>query len=245
MAAFATWRSDCIHDFARGLLPCLGVLGLVCGLIFMEPDFGAAAVIAAIVFTMWFVAGFRKIHLAVVAAVGLPLLYLIMISEPYRWRRFIAFLDPQHHLKDGGWQAWQSLIALGSGGPHGLGLGESMQKYQFLTESHTDFIFSIIGEETGLLGTTATLLICAVVIVMALRVASQTPDYFGMLLAYGMAAMLAIPIIINLGVVTSSLPTKGLALPFLSYGGSSMVVNCVALGILMNIASHNYRQKQT
>jgi len=245
MAAFIAKRSDCLHDAARCLAPCLGLLGLVTGLVFVEPDFGASAVIVFIVFSMWFVAGFRKTHLAVLALAGGAALTAMMIAAPYRLERLRAFLDPEEYLHKGGWQPFQSLVALGSGGWNGVGLGQSVQKYQFLSEAHTDFIFAIIGEETGLVGATVLMLVYMALILTGLRVASRTPDYFGMLTAYGLTAMIAIPTLVNIGVVTSSLPTKGLALPFLSYGGSSMAINCAAVGILMNIAAANYAQNRS
>ena len=154
----------------------------------------------------------------------------------------IAFLDPEGNKLGSGWQVYQSLVALGSGGFDGVGLGRSMQKFFFLSEAHTDFIASIIGEEIGLLGLTGLMVVFGILIAMGLRVARQTPDFYEALVAYGLTAMIAFPTLINFGVATSCLPAKGLALPFISYGGSSMVVNCAAIGILMNIAAANYAQ---
>ena len=244
-AAFLAKRASRIAEFGRCLLPSMVIVGAAAGMVFMEPDFGAAAVIAAIVFSIWYVAGVRGRYLWTMVILGAPTFIWLMLAEKYRRMRWLAFLDPEKYLLQGGWQPFQSLVALGSGGWQGLGLGQSRQKYQFLGEPHTDFIFAIVGEETGLIGTLGLIVLYAILITVGLIIARQTfqYDFFGALAAYGLTAMIAIPTIINLAVVTSSMPTKGLALPFLSYGGSSMIANCIAVGILMNIASQNHAQK--
>ncbi|MCX7045775.1 MAG: putative peptidoglycan glycosyltransferase FtsW [Candidatus Sumerlaeota bacterium] len=244
MAAYLTRCSDYLPSIKRCLLGAVLMVGAVAGLIYKEPDFGSAAVIGLVVFSMWWVAGLRKWQLVGMVVLGGPLLTWLMLREPYRRLRILAYLDPEKYAHTGGWHPLQSLIALGSGGVYGVGLGQSMQKFQFLTESHTDFIFSIIGEELGLVGVSVVLVVYLLLIILALRVTWQTPDTFGHLLAFGLTAMIAIPTLVNLGVVTSSLPTKGLALPFISYGGSSLLVNCAAIGILMNIAAANYAERR-
>lgn len=242
MAWLTNKLSPHIHSFQRYLAPSGGFLGVVLLLIFLEPDYGATAVLASIVFTMWFVAGARTWHLASIAAPSIIVFGIFVRLNPLRWGRMIAFLDPEGNKLGSGWQVYQSLVALGSGGFDGVGLGRSMQKFFFLSEAHTDFIASIIGEEIGLLGLTGLMVVFGILIAMGLRVARQTPDFYEALVAYGLTAMIAFPTLINFGVATSCLPAKGLALPFISYGGSSMVVNCAAIGILMNIAAANYAQ---
>ncbi len=243
MAYYMARFSDRLHLWWRGFFPALMILGLVLGVIYLAPDFGAAAVIGTIVFCMWFVGGFRMAHLGGVVGVGGPLAVVALLSEPYRRKRMLAFLDPEAYQLDEAFQAVRSLTALGSGGLTGRGLGNSMEKYRFGTESSTDYIFAIFGEELGLLGTTVLLCVYLGLILIALRVAYKCPDFFGMLVAYGLTMMLAAPVVINIGVATSVLPTKGLALPFMSYGGSSMLTNCAAVGILMNIAAANFAQE--
>jgi cell division protein FtsW len=242
MARFICDRGDRIHSFIHGVMPGLAILGSVMLLVFIEPDYGATAVLGMIVLSMWFVAGFRKLHLVGMLLSAVPAFVGLLILSPVRYRRLTAFLDLETYRLTSGYQVYQSLIALGSGGPTGVGLGRSMQKFHFLTEAHTDFIVAIIGEELGLVGLTAMMLVYAALFVMGMRVAYQTPDFFGMLVAYGLTAMIAFPTLINIGVATSCLPAKGLALPFISYGGSSMLVNCAAIGVLMNIAAANYGQ---
>ena len=244
MAAFITRHSDHLDRFMQCLLKATAWMVLVVGLVFIEPDFGASAVIALIVLSMWFMAGFKKSHLAIMVTLAMIAMSLMMVKDRYRRDRLMAFINPESSLLAAGWQPYLSLVSLGSGGLTGVGLGAGMQKYRFQQEAHTDFIFSIIGEEIGLVGLTLLMLIYGALIAMALRVAYQCPDFFGMLVAFGLAMMIAIPTLINIGVATSSLPTKGLALPFISYGGSSMMINSVAVGILMNIAAANYAQKR-
>lgn len=243
MVVFLEERSEVMHKLIKCVLPAIGVTALVVGLIFAEPDFGGAAVLALIVFVVWFVGGIRRLYLFGLGAVALPTFAALLWAAPYRRERLLAFLHPEDNLMRGGWQAYQSLVALGSGGARGVGLGQSIQKYLFLSEPHTDFIFAIIGEETGLIGATILLLLYVSLVFIGLRVAHQSPDYYGAMIAFGMTAVIAVPVIVNLGVVTSCLPTKGLALPFMSYGGSSMIVNCAAVGILMNVAAQNYRAR--
>ena len=253
MAKMLTDKRKEIRDFMTGLLPCLLLTGAFIVAIIIEPDLGAAVVVALITATMWFVAGMRWRHMFLLASVGIVGVVAAVLKEPWRLQRVIAWITqlirpagelPKEFLLGKGYQLNQSLIALGSGGSIGLGLGEGLQKNQFLMEAHTDFIFAIIGEELGLVGTLAFLVLFALLVLQGIKVALKVPDTFGSLLAAGLTFMVAVPVLINVGVVTGLLPTKGLALPFVSYGGSSLIVSLAGMGILMNISNFQELQEE-
>jgi cell division protein FtsW len=227
------WRE--LHDVGRLAMPLLPVVGLVCALIMLQPDLGTTVILAGSVFALLFVAGARLRHLFLggvgTASVGL---FLISLKE-YQWSRFMAFLDPWADPQGAGYQIIQSMIALASGGPLGVGLGASRQKWLYVPNAHTDFIFSIIGEELGLIGNLAVVALFATFVYAGVRIAMRAPDVFGRLLAAGITAWIGLQAMVNLGAVTALLPITGVPLPFVSFGGSALVVSLAAVGILVSI----------
>jgi cell division protein FtsW len=225
-------RGDKMTSFTVGLLPHLIVIGLFAAVIVVQPDFGTAAILALLLIAMLFVGGARPVHLLALGLTVLPVAIFGVMHEGYRMRRVLAFLDPWRYSKDIAFQLVQSLIAFGSGGVTGVGLGESKQKLFFLPEAHTDFIFALVGEELGLIGVLLTLALFALLGIRGFRVALRHPDRFASLLAFGITLVILLEAVVNVGVVLGLLPTKGLALPFLSCGGSAMMVALVQVGIL-------------
>lgn len=221
-----------MRHFAGGVLPLLLVVGAISGLILLQPDFGTAAILATVLILMLFAGGARPVHVGALGLAGAVLLGLAVTFAEYRKRRLLSFLNPWEHSQDSGFQLVQSLIAFGSGGLSGVGLGESRQKMFFLPEAHTDFIFALIGEELGLFGALVVLLLFAVIAVRGFRVAARHPDSFASLLAFGLTLVIVVSAVVNVGVVLGLLPTKGLPLPFLSYGGSAMLAALVEAGML-------------
>lgn len=236
VADFISRKENQIKTISRGLLPIMGVLGCVSLLVLMQPDLGTTISIAAVVFLMLYVGGMPRRYLLCIILIATCMLYLLIISEPYRMRRIVAFLNPWADPKGSGFQIIQSQIALGSGGIFGKGLGHSMQKLFYLPAAHTDFIFSIIGEELGLVGTIGVIILFVIFIRLGLKVVSNAPDRFGYFLSLGLICMLSFRTIVNIGVSCGIMPTKGLPLPFISYGGSSFVFDMISVGILLNIA---------
>lgn len=235
-ADFLARKQAKITKFVEGFLPLLFIMGSVCLLIVKQPDLGSSVLIAAIVFIMMFVAGTRLLHLGGLVAMAVPLLVYLVISEPYRMRRIIAFIDPWQDSQGVGFQLSQSQIALGSGGAFGVGLGQSMQKLFYLPAAHTDFILSIIGEELGLVGTIFTVLLFMAFIWQGARITKRTRDPFGYYLALGIVSMIGLQCVVNIGVSIGAFPTKGLPLPFISYGGSALVFHMMSVGLLLNIS---------
>ncbi len=227
-----------VERFFRGVLVPLVVVLVPIVLIVIEPDFGMPAVIVTTVFVMFFVAGTRITYLVLLVAGALPFVALLIFKYTYRVRRLLIFLNPDSDPLGAGFQIRQSLIAIGSGQLHGVGLGNSAQKMHYLPEAHTDFVFSIIGEELGFIGAGFLLGLFIILIFVMYRMTLQIKDMFGHLVAVGIMTVIGLQVIVNIGVVTSCLPTKGLALPFISYGGSSMVMLLAACGLLVNIV-HN------
>lgn len=236
LADFLARHQRKLREFFKGFLPCLLILGLCLGLIVMQPDLGTVILIGAVSFILFFVAGVRLRHLLILFLMSLPVIYEFIFKVAYRRNRMLAFINPWKDPEGTGFQIIQSFIALGSGGLFGTGLGQSRQKLFYLPEAHTDFIFSIVGEELGLVGTVGILALFTVLIVMGIRIALRCQDLFGQLLALGIVMLVGLQALINIGVVTGTLPTKGLALPFISYGGSNLMVNLLMVGILLNIA---------
>jgi len=226
-----------IKNFRRGILPSLLVLLVFFALIYRQPDFGSVVLIGLVVFVMLFVGGAKAHQIALLTlAAGLLICYEIW-REPYRLRRWLTFLDPWRDPDGAGYQITQSFYALGSGGILGTGLGAGMQKLHYLPAAHTDFIFAVIGEELGFVGSLFIILLFMIIVWRGVHVSLSTQDRFGSLLAFGLALLIGIQAVINIGVVTGSLPTKGLTLPFISFGGSSMLVSLASVGILLNIHS--------
>jgi cell division protein FtsW len=219
------------------ILPALP-LAVMLGLIFIEPDFGTTLLIALVAGLVLFAGGARLGHLLIAAALGFSAFALAIFQDPVRMRRILSFLDVEKYAQKEGFQLMQALLAFVAGGGAGAGLGQGLQKRFYLPEAHTDFIFAIIGEELGIVGTLSVLLLFLTLFVCGMRIAYGAPDFFGRLIAYGLTIMITLQALINIGVVTGCLPTKGLALPFISYGGSNLLVNGIMVGILVNIARH-------
>lgn len=228
-----------IASFTTGLLPMLAVLGAAFGLIMLQPDFGTGAVLLGATMMVIFAAGARIKHLVWLGAAGLVGIAALIAAAPYRLRRIMAFLDPWADPLGAGYQAIQSLYAIGPGGLVGLGLGMSRQKYNYLPEPQTDFIFSIIAEELGFIGGATVILLFFLLILRGMRIAITAPDSFGSLLAVGIVGMIAVQVIINIGVVTGMMPVTGITLPLVSAGGSSLTLMLTSIGILLNISRHS------
>ena len=238
LSAILSNRGERITSLTRGLFPlCVPVL-LMAVLVLKEPDMGTASLLVFVAFTLFFAAGARVFHLAAILAVTAPLAIISVIASPYRRARVFAFLDPWKDPQNTGFHIVQSLLALGSGGFFGMGLGASRAKFFYLPEQYTDFIFSVLGEELGLVGAFAVVALFVALAYRAVRIALAAPDRFGYFLAVGCGAMIAIQAFINVGVVTSSWPVTGVPLPFVSFGGSSLVVNLVAVALIANVGRH-------
>ena len=220
------------------LLPAALATGLAAGLILLEPDLGTAVLLCATAFLMIFLAGLSWRYVLAIAAAVVPLLWFLVISVDYRRERLFAFLDPERDPLGSGFQALQSLIAVGSGGVLGLGAGRSVQKLYFLPHPESDFIFAIVAEELGLLGGLAVVALFGVLVWRGARAAVRAPDPFGRFLGWGLTGMLAMQALINISVNLALLPTKGIPLPFISYGGSSLVATLCACGVLLNLSQH-------
>ncbi|NLY50478.1 MAG: putative lipid II flippase FtsW [Firmicutes bacterium] len=240
----ASYLADCsnkLRYFWRGLIPALMIVGVICAMILEQPDLGTAVALALTAGVMLFVAGADFRHLTSVGLASLPVLVYAIMGEEYRRRRFLAFLAPEADPQGSGYHIIQSLYALGSGGLLGVGLGQSHQKYFYLPERHTDFIFAILGEELGLFGTFLVLGLFFLLAWRGCRAAMLAPDRFGALLAMGIVSMVVLQALINIGVVTGSLPITGIPLPFISYGGSSLIFSLAGIGILLSISRHSAR----
>jgi cell division protein FtsW len=229
-------RAKELHDWRRVLRPVLLVMALLGALVLREPDLDSTIVIMLIAFTVLIVGGVRLRHLAVVGSVTAVAGTLLALSEPYRRARMFAFLNPSSDASSTGYQISQSLIAVGSGGLTGVGLGAGRAKWLFLPNAHTDFIFAIIGEELGLLGCTLVVALFVAFAVLGTRAALRAPDRFGTLLAAGVTAWVVGQAAINIGAVIGLLPVSGIPLPFVSFGGSALVFTMAAAGILGNVA---------
>jgi cell division protein FtsW len=223
----------------RRIAAPFSVVALMLGLIFFEPDYGTTMLVALVAGAMMFVAGVRVRYLLVTGATGVMFFVLMLMMDEERMTRILAFLDPMKYAKDEAFQLLNALYAFVTGGLRGSGLGLSLQKHFFLPECHTDFILPIIGEELGLTASLGVLALFIAFFFSGMAVAARTRDNFGRLLAFGITLMIGLQATINIAVVTGCLPTKGLALPFISYGGSSLVVSGVLLGVLINIARQN------
>ncbi|MBX5435588.1 MAG: stage V sporulation protein E [Alicyclobacillaceae bacterium] len=236
LAHYLADAGERMHSFARGFLPpLLLALGAV-GLIMLEPDLGQSVVIMGTTVVMLFAAGARLGHLSALGGLGLAGFAALVAEDPERISRITSFLDPWSDPRGSGYQIIQSLYAIGSGGMLGLGLGNSRQKYLYLPEPQTDFIYSILSEELGFLGAATVLALFAVLVWRGFRTAIFAPDEFGALLAAGITGMIAVQMVINVGVVTGSIPATGVTLPFISYGGSSLTLMLTGVGILLNIS---------
>jgi cell division protein FtsW len=230
-------KSERIKEFSIGFVPHILVLIVLAACILKQPDFGSVAIMAALTWVMMFIGGVRCLHLITALIVLLPGAVYFLISAEYRIKRLFSFLDPWKYSADEGYQAIQSMIAFGNGGLLGTGIGKGYQKLFYLPEAHTDFIFSIIGEECGLIGVLIIIVLYTLVLIKGIQIARNAPDTFGSLLAVGLTVAMGLQICINMGVALGVLPTKGLTLPFVSYGGTSLMLNMAFIGILMNISA--------
>lgn len=238
LAAVLSTRGERIASLTRGLAPlCVPVL-LIAVLVLIEPDIGTSSLIVFTAFAMFFAAGARLEHLFMVLAVTVPPVAIAIMSSPYKRARIFAFLHPFKDPQNTGFHIVQSLLALGSGGLFGVGLGESRAKFFYLPEQYTDFIFSVLGEELGLIGTATVLILFGILAYRAIRIAIAAPDRFGFFLAAGCGTMIVIQAFVNIAVVTSSWPVTGVPLPFISFGGSSLIVSLVAVALIINVGRH-------
>ncbi len=242
LAYFLTKKEEKIRSFSFGFLPTIVLSGLVIALVIKEPDFGAAFFLTAMVFLLLFVSGARVIYMAGCFLLALPVAYFLLTQVAYRYRRLMSFVRPWDDPTGTSFQIVQSFLSFGSGGLFGMGLGEGRQKLFFLPAPHTDFIFSIIGEELGLFGALVIVLLFFVLVLRGIQVALSFEDRFGAYLALGITLMIGLQAVINMGVVLGLLPTKGLTLPFVSYGGTSLVTNLVGAGILLNLSTQTARK---
>ena len=237
-AAILERRMDRINEDGYALTPIAIVVAAVGGLILVEPDFGTAMAVGLIAGVMVFAAGLRFRYLLASVLVVLPALVAIIVNSPERLARALSFLFPEKDPLGDGYQLIQSLIAVGTGGVWGTGLMEGVQKLYFLPEPHTDFIYAVVAEETGLLGTTAVLLCFCVIAWRGCRIALRAPDRFGAFLAVGLTTMVVLQAFININIVLGLLPTTGIPLPFVSAGGSSLLTSLVGMGVLLNVSQH-------
>jgi cell division protein FtsW len=223
-----------IKDFSIGFLPHFLMLGIISILIIIQPNFGTVVIISAITWLMLFAGGVRFIHL-LSAFLTLPIAYYLIVTSEYRLRRFMSYLDPWQYPTDQGYQIIHSLMAFGTGGLWGTGIGKGYQKLFYLPEPHTDFIFSVIGEEFGLIGVMVILGLYGVILWRGISIARRTQNDFGALLALGLTVSIGFQVCVNMSVALNLLPTTGLTLPFISYGGTSLLLSMAAIGVLMNI----------
>ncbi len=239
LAYFLEKRQGKINDFYRTLLPVGFLTGITVLLILQEPDLGTSVLLVLTVTVMLFAAGVRVTYFGCLFLASIIPLYFLVVQVPYRYDRILAFLNPHSDPLGRGFQIIQSLTALGSGGLGGLGFMEGQQKLFYLPAAHTDFVFAVIGEELGFIGCLVVLALFGVIFWRGIRASLKCRDEFGRLLALGLTALIIVQALVNISVVVGIVPTKGLPLPFVSYGGSSLVSNMMALGILMNISQQS------
>ncbi|HET7628789.1 MAG TPA: stage V sporulation protein E [Bacillales bacterium] len=238
LAKFLSENQRNITSFRKGMLPSLALVVLAFGIIMLQPDFGTGVVLVGTCTIMIYTSGARMAHFAGLGLLGLAGFAALILSAPYRLKRITSFLDPWSDPLGAGFQIIQSLYAIGPGGLLGFGLGHSRQKFQYLPEPQTDFIFAILAEELGFIGASLVLLLFCLLLWRGIRIALGAPDLYGSLLAVGIIAMVAVQVMINIAVVTGMMPVTGITLPFLSYGGSSLTLTLVSVGILLNVSRY-------
>lgn len=239
LAYFLTRNEDRVGEITATVVPCLGAMILLCGFVVLEPDLGTALVLCAIFSAVYFSAGAKVVHVAAVGAAMVLIAASLIFFAPWRVERMMAFMDPFAHADDAGYQVVQSLYAIGSGGIFGEGFARGQQKLFYLPYPYSDFIFSVVGEEFGLIGTLSVVLAFGVILWRGATIAVRATDRFGTLLAIGIVTGIIVQALFNISVVISILPAKGIPLPFISYGGSSVVFTLVAVGILLNISRND------
>jgi cell division protein FtsW len=238
LAAALSSRGERITSLPRGLFPLCVPVAIMAVLILKEPDMGTASLLVMTAFTLFFAAGARIEHLALIFLATVPPVVATIIASPYKRARIFAFINPWKDAQNTGFHVVQSLFALGSGGIFGLGLGQSRSKFFYLPEQYTDFIFSVLGEELGLIGALAVVVLFVLFAYRSIRIAIAAPDRFGFFLVAGSAATIVIQAFVNIGVVTSSWPVTGVPLPFISFGGSSLIVNLIAVALILNVGRY-------
>ena len=237
-AYFMGTKQEYLQSFSKGLLPPVLVTASMCVLLIFQPDFGSVAIFFVLLFTLYFVGGGNKAYLFLLFLLGIISLILLVIISPYRVKRILAFLDPFGDASNTGYQVVQSLYAVASGGLIGLGLGEGKQKLYYLPEAHNDFIFAVIAEELGFIGTSLIFFLYAFIFIHAFSISLRQKNPQNMLLTFGVTTILVMSTLFNIGVVVGFFPPKGIALPFLSYGGSNLVASCICIGILMRFSKN-------
>lgn len=240
-ASIMVKKQHVLDHFQKSILPPLCVIMIICLFLLFQPHYSAIVIIVSTCAIIIFCAGVRWKHIGIATVIGIPLMIGALLLGDYRIERLITAQDPFKYAQDSGFQAVYSLYAIGPGGLTGAGLGNSIQKMNYLPEAHTDFIFSIIAEELGFIGGLFLIALFLVLIIRGIRVATQAPDPFGTLLAIGLVSLIGIEVIFNMGVVTALLPVTGVPLPFISYGGSALLFKLVAVGILINISRYGQR----
>lgn len=235
-ADFIARKKELVKSFLHGYVPSMIVMGMTVGLILLEPDLGTAITISVVTLMMLYVCGLKPSYILASFLASLPLLYALLFRVSFRRKRLMIFLNPWADRRGTGFQIIQSFVALGSGGLFGVGLGQSRQKLFYLPASHTDFIFSIIGEELGFLGTASIVVLFMLFVWQGMKIVMRAGDLFEKMLAFGIVSMIALEAIINIAVTAGAIPTKGLPLPFISYGGSGLVFHLMAIGLLLNVA---------
>ncbi|MBN1858929.1 putative lipid II flippase FtsW [Candidatus Bipolaricaulota bacterium] len=238
LAAAMTRKGARMVLFSQGVLPFLIVIALIAVVVIQQPDLGMILVFCLLTLLMLFLGGARLLHLAAVAVGAVPVVCTAVLIAPYRMARIVSFLNPQAYSTSSGYQTLQSLIAVGSGGVFGRGLGASRTKLFYLPQAHNDFVFSVIAEELGLIGALGLLALFALLVWRAFAIASQTTDRFGQLLAYGIGICFALQVVLNVGVTLGLLPVTGLTLPFVSNGGSSLLVMLALCGLLLSVSRY-------
>ena len=229
-------KAEKVKSFTVGFVPHMIVCGVMMGLLLKQPDLGTAVILGLTTIILLFVAGAKVSYICIAFLGAAPILYQAIVGTPWRLRRMLAYLDPWQYRYDVGYQITESLISVGSGGMSGLGLGDGKQKLFFLPEAHTDYVMAIVGEELGLIGICAVAALFGLLIWRGARAALRARDAFGCYLGFGITTMFGLQGLVNIGVVLGALPTKGLPLPFVSFGGSTLVVDLFAMGILLNIS---------
>ncbi|WP_373463321.1 putative lipid II flippase FtsW [Herbivorax sp. ANBcel31] len=232
-------RKDKLKYFFKGLSPYLFFLGIIAALLMQQPHFSATVVIGTVAAILLFCAGAKIKHFVLLALPAVTGAAALVISSSYRYQRLVSFLDPWSDPQGGGWQVVQSLYAIGSGGLFGRGLGKSLQKFLYIPEPYNDFILAVLAEELGFIGVFAVLMLFLIFIWRGIKVSMNAPDVFGSLVAAGITSLIAVQVIINVAVVTSSMPVTGMPLPFFSYGGTSLIFLLSSIGILLNISKYS------
>jgi len=238
LAHYITKKIGHVKIFPRIFIVPLIVTALIVSLTLFQPDFGTSVIIVMVSMLMFYLAGSRVLHLSMLASLFIPVAVMLVLNESYRLQRWLSFIDPWKDPADSGFHIIQSFLSFGSGGTFGVGIGNGMQKLFYLPEPHTDFILAVIAEEGGFVGVSIIVVLFAILIVRGFMISFNSPDLFGTLLSAGLTIILVLEAFVNMAAVMGLIPTKGLVLPFLSYGGTSLLMSMIAIGIILNISSY-------